>query len=143
MAFTIDVDMENLQKVAGSLEGIPDRLTELAALDLESHLRRNSSKGKTGQLQAKWRSERRGSGQWAVGTPVKYAEYVDTGTRPHTPPMKPIKEWAEFRGLPWFPIWLSIVRRGTKAHPYLDRSIQETNRRIPLFINQAIREAMI
>lgn len=141
--FSIDVDMENLQRLAGSLDGIPDRVIELTANEFERQVKREAPKARTGYLQTKWRAEKRGKGEWVVGSPLKYAQYVNDGTRPHTPPMQAIKEWAEFKHLPWFPVWLSIVRKGTKANPYINRAKEQTTRQIPLFVNQAIRGAKV
>lgn len=52
-------------------------------------------------------------------------------------PWAPIKAWAEFRGLPPFPIWYKIRTQGIDAHPFLDRTrdaglpqIDEAARRI-------------
>jgi len=52
---------------------------------------------------------------------LDYAEYVDGGTRPHMPPVDPIKKWVQQKGLnisPWA-IAINIKKYGTKAHPFL------------------------
>ena len=58
-------------------------------------------------------------GAWDGGT------ILELGTRPHTPPFGPIAAWAEFRGLPAFPIWWGIVEHGTQAHPFLQRTLDD------------------
>lgn len=50
-----------------------------------------------------------------------YAEYVDGGTRPHMPPVNPIKKWIELKGLtinPWA-VAMNIKKYGTKANKFL------------------------
>lgn len=49
---------------------------------------------------------------------------LEMGTRPHTPPWAPIAAWADFRGLPAFPVWYGIKVSGTAAHPFLDRTLR-------------------
>lgn len=63
---------------------------------------------------------------------------LELGTKPiPNCPWMPIKKWAEFRGLPAFPIWYSIRMHGVKAHPFVRRTydssenmIKETAQRI-------------
>lgn len=54
---------------------------------------------------------------------------LEEGTGPHTPPWAPIAAWAEFRGLPAFPIWWGIVEHGTAAHPFLKRTLDDARTR--------------
>lgn len=69
---------------------------------------------------------RTGAGAVAeIGTPLEYAEYVEYGTKPHTPPVQPIQDWVEVKlGLSGdaargaaFAIAKAIGRRGTAAQP--------------------------
>jgi hypothetical protein len=73
-----------------------------------------------------------------IGTNLQYAGWVESGTRPHWPPLRPIAEWAIRKGIPREvigKIWYSIAWHGTKPHPYL----------IPAFENNidAIREDLV
>lgn len=138
--WNITVDWSNLERIAGEVTGVPDRATELLAYILEGKLKDKTPTGVTGQAHGGWSSSRKEDGIWVVSNPYKWAEWLDTGTRPHTPPMAPIKEWAEFRGLPWFPVWRGIMMRGTRAHPYIDQCIEETYAQVPVAFNQAFRE---
>jgi len=54
-----------------------------------------------------------------VGTNVKYAPFVEFGTRPHTPPFNVIQEWAIRKGISPGAVWTAIRRKGTKPHPFL------------------------
>jgi HK97 gp10 family phage protein len=60
--------------------------------------------------------------QAKVTANVKYASYVEFGTRPHWPPVDALKDWAAKKlgdeSLA-FVVARAISRRGTKAQPYL------------------------
>lgn len=62
--------------------------------------------------------------------PTKYAEFVQFGTRPHTPPREPIKQYAERKWIPAFALWYSIKRRGTKANDFLGRAVRQSETKI-------------
>jgi hypothetical protein len=54
-----------------------------------------------------------------------YASYVEEGTRPHFPPLEPIREWAsQVLGDPGaaFPIARKIAERGTKGVHFLENA---------------------
>lgn len=57
-------------------------------------------------------------GRWDAGT------ILELGAPNARPPWAAIKPWADFRGLPAFPIWYSmtVLGRGVKAHPFLERT---------------------
>ena len=60
-----------------------------------------------------------------VGTNVKYAPFVEFGTHPHTPPIEPIREWADRKGVDAGAVWASIRKHGTKPHPFLRPAFAE------------------
>lgn len=138
--YSIAVDWSNYARLCGEVKGVPDRFAELIALSLEGNLKSEAPVGKVGFLHGSFRTERRADAEYVVGSPAKYATYVNDGTRPHVPPIDAIKDWAEFRGLPWYPIWRSICLRGTQANPYIERALETTNREVPLCFNRAFRE---
>jgi HK97 gp10 family phage protein len=54
---------------------------------------------------------------------VPYAGYVETGTRPHMPPAGPdsaLAQWAEMKGISVWAVAMSIAKKGTKPHPYVE-----------------------
>lgn len=55
-----------------------------------------------------------------VGTNVRYAPFVEFGTRPHFPPPAALQPWARRHGLrlAWA-LARAIARRGTKPHPFM------------------------
>ena len=50
--------------------------------------------GATGDLRRSIQIFRTGDGRVVLGTRLPYAEFVVTGTRPHTPPFEPIQVWS-------------------------------------------------
>ena len=89
-----------------------------------------------------------------VGSNVKYAPYVETGTRPHYPPIQPIVEWVHRKKVAGIysvktrrrmgsrttqeqqdylmarAVVRTIGRRGTKAHRYLQKAFEKNAPRI-------------
>mgnify|MGYP003394521515 CR=1 FL=1 len=71
-------------------------------------------------------------GQWDGGLILE----MGTGPIPNAP-YAPIRAWADFRGIPAFPVWYKIREEGVAAHPFIDRTldaadevIAETGRRM-------------
>ena len=71
---------------------------------------------------------------------------LELGTKPiPNCPWLPIKAWAEFRGVPAYPVWMKIRTKGVSAHPYLQRTldkllpfIQEIARRIVMDMAESV-----
>lgn len=59
----------------------------------------------------------------------EYSSAVEFGTKPHRAPYSAIKPWAIRKGLPPVPIWLSIIKNGTNAHPFMNPSAQKSKSR--------------
>lgn len=62
----------------------------------------------------------------------QYLEYVDKGTPPHHPPVRNnhrFQTWAEQNGIDPHALARSIARKGTQAHPFMDRAVQRFNSR--------------
>lgn len=69
---------------------------------------------------------------------TNYGLYVHEGTRPHRAPFKAIAGWASRHGLPAFPIWHSIMMKGTKANPFFEKFIGGERSWIERSINDAM-----
>ena len=54
-----------------------------------------------------------------------YPIFVHEGTKPHFPPIEAIRGWAERHGIPPFALAMSIARKGTKANPWLERTVKK------------------
>jgi len=86
----------------------------------------------TGGLEESVRADYdRGAKRLTVGPTKKTADgkwdrgmILELGTRPiPRAPWTPIRLWANFRGLPAFPVWWKIRTKGVAAHPFLDRTL--------------------
>ena len=77
-----------------------------------------------------------------VGTNAEYAAAYEFGSRPHWAPKKAIVDWAGRRGLSkeiGQRIWISIAKKGTKAHPFLHPAfLKNVNRIIAIFKKRGI-----
>jgi HK97 gp10 family phage protein len=54
-----------------------------------------------------------------IGPNVNYAEWVETGTRPHWPPPGALAGWARRHGVSEYAVRRKIGLYGTKAQPYM------------------------
>ena len=56
---------------------------------------------------------------------------LELGTRPiPNARWAPIRAWADFRGLPAFPVWWKIRTLGVSEHPFLERTLQASGEHI-------------
>lgn len=56
---------------------------------------------------------------------MKYLKFVDTGTRPHRPPLNNrLIAWAQSRGIPPHVLADAIQERGTRPHPWINRAFR-------------------
>jgi hypothetical protein len=53
---------------------------------------------------------------------LKYPLFVQTGTKPHMPPVDAIAEWANSKGINPWALAMSIKKKGTKANDYIGRT---------------------
>jgi len=75
-----------------------------------------------------------------VGSNVTYAPYVETGTRPHWPPVGALETWARRHGTTAFVVARAIARRGTRAHRYMQRAAESNTGRIQTHLDSAVGE---
>lgn len=64
---------------------------------------------------------------------MRYADAVETGSRPHWPPHGPdssLAAWAKLKGLNVYAVAASIAKKGTKAHPYIVPTYDETKEEV-------------
>ena len=74
-----------------------------------------------------------------VGSNVVYAPFMELGTRPHWPPRSALEVWARRHGTTAFLVCRAIARRGTKARRFLQRAVEENERRIHQLFERAGR----
>lgn len=49
---------------------------------------------------------------------LKYGDAIETGTKPHFPPIEALKKWSNRKGLNPYAVQQSIGKKGTKAQPW-------------------------
>jgi len=119
----------DLDELEGELGDETARILEDVANTLVNELKREAPVGATADLQRSFQIFRRGDGEIVLGSRLGYAEFVQTGTPPHTPPFEPIAIWARRKlgdesaaGA----VWQKIRQEGTNANPYVDRAMDNT-----------------
>jgi hypothetical protein len=77
--------------------------------------------------------------QVEIGPTKKYkggydaGRILSTGTGPiPNLPFEPIKRWAEYRGIPAGPVWMSIREHGIKSHPFIEKVMMRGDFRVAL-----------
>lgn len=64
-----------------------------------------------------------------TGEKGEYAVYVEKGTRPHMPPVEPLKKWADLKlgdaGL-GYAVARKIAREGTEAQPFMEPALEDS-----------------
>ena len=73
-----------------------------------------------------------------VGSNVKYAPYMELGTRPHWPPIQALEVWARRHNMTAFVVARAIARRGTKARRFLQRAFMENRNQIGEIIARTV-----
>ena len=55
----------------------------------------------------------------------KYGLFLDSGSKPHMPPVDSLRAWANCNGINPWAVAYSIKKNGTKPHPFLDKSVEK------------------
>lgn len=71
---------------------------------------------------------------------AKYAVFVHEGTKPHFPPLKAIKGWADRHGIPAFMVTRSIAKKGTKAVLFFTEAGEQSKEEIDSIFEKALLE---
>ena len=115
-----------------------------AGLDLESMIVENiyERASNTGRLAQSWHTIKKSNTRVEVRSNVHYASYVEFGTRPHRPPIDPLKKWIrekfQLRGkeadrVAW-KVWHKIAEQGTPPKRYLRDAVDSFD------LNEYIKE---
>lgn len=73
-----------------------------------------------------------------VGSNVKYAAYMELGTRRFWPPIKKLQTWARRHGISAYLVARSIARYGLAARRYLQRGFEENKPRVISVFEMAV-----
>ena len=144
----VQLDVRGLEEVQAEMERVARDLAggpmvdamQQAALLVQRDAKINAPVD-TGRLRASITPEVRPHGntvRGVVGSNVKYAPYVELGTRPHWPPPGALQPWARRHGISEYLVRRAIGMRGTKAVKYLERAVTENADRIHRILNSAV-----
>ena len=97
--------------------------------------------GVSGMLRDNWRITT-GRFEGALVSLTPYASYVHDGTAPHMPPVKELEAWAKKKGISPWAVAMSIKKKGTKANPFLQRSVDEVKDGIESDFEKALNDAL-
>ena len=136
--------VENLQEKIS--RGIKDGLRDVG-FQIERRAKRNAPVN-TGALRRSITIDDSKENVVRVGSNLKYAPFVEFGTKPHMPPWEPIEYWVrrklrikdkkELQKVT-FIIRKKIAVRGTKGQFYLTRAFNDVKPRIPRVIRLYIQ----
>jgi hypothetical protein len=123
----INIDIVGLEDVQARFKRAPEVVAKrlitalnTSALAAQREVRKEAPTDRA-RLRNSVQIQQLGKFALSVGTNLKYAIYVHEGTRPHRAPWQPIEAWAKRRGIPAYPVWYSIMKKGTKANPFFER----------------------
>lgn len=135
----------NLETAAKELRGTPMiNAMRDATLVVDRDAKKNAPVD-TGRLRASITPEVTTQGEivkGVVGSNVKYAPYVELGTRPHWPPLAALEVWARRHHTSAFLVARAISIRGTPAVMYLQKAFDANKDKIEKRIGQAV-EAIV
>lgn len=109
------------------LIGIHTSLTR-SAIQTQGYFVRNMPAGASGNLRRSVTFKFLNRLSVRIEPQAKYADYVETGTKPHMPPVSAITPWARIKGLNPWAVARGIAKHGTKAHPYEDKTAIQAER---------------
>jgi HK97 gp10 family phage protein len=73
-----------------------------------------------------------------VGSNVKYAPYMELGTRPHWPPISALEVWARRHGIEAFLVARAIAQRGTRPRRFLQKAFEKNVNRIERLLGNVV-----
>ena len=120
----ITIHIEGLEVAVAKLtpqraNGPIGRFLDRGAIYIQSRARENAPVD-TGRLRGSIGVESPSDRQRVIGANTDYAEYVETGTRPHFPPPSALAGWvSRHGGGDPYALALHISKVGTVAHPYM------------------------
>lgn len=128
----IKIDSEAVQKAIrqapeSALQRIHNALQE-TAVESQRFYRQNMPTGVTGFLRRSVHFAFQNRVTVKVEPSAPYADYVESGTRPHWTSVHNLERWANLRGINPYALQHSIASHGTKAHPYQDKTYKQTAR---------------
>lgn len=129
----LDEVQKKLRQVKEDLRGTPmEQGMKQATLLVERSAKQKAPKD-TGTLAASINSDVTRGGNSVIGiigTRIKYAPFVELGSRPHFPPMQNIAPWARRHGLSAYGAAVAIAARGTRARHFFRGALEDNEEKI-------------
>jgi HK97 gp10 family phage protein len=81
-----------------------------------------------------------------IGPTLGYGAFIEFGTMPHRGSdghkefVEGIKRWAFLHNLPWYPVYRSIVKKGTNPRPYLIPAYNQVAPKVEAKLEQILQE---
>lgn len=75
---------------------------------------------------------------WRVFNPVEYAIFVHEWTKPHKAPRNNIEARALRHWLNPWSVWISIMRKWTKANPFMERAVERWEEQVDEIFSKEI-----
>lgn len=159
--FRVVIESPDLQRVKDNIAQLPrwmpaivrTHLKTLGTVAVDTMREAVAEHRYTGSLEDSIRAQFTDNGKTlTVGPTVKRGRWdggliLEMGTRPIPKlPWMPIKKWADFRGVPAWPIFYKIKTEGVTPHPFLDRTMKALEPRIDEAVRrmaEAVAEAVV
>lgn len=152
--YTIKYDVRDLREILTALnsnlfKNVLDRTLGRTATRVKRGIQKEIDEkdiNYTRNLRQSWERARVSNVEWVVGTEVKYAPYIEFGTKPHIAPYQTIYEWTlkkirpprdEATDVAWR-IWYKIKTKGTDKREYTLDAIKKFDK--SQFVRDLIRE---
>lgn len=139
------LEVTNLAEIRSKLAQFPEKsaphLNEairktLIAIQREAMVRAPVD---TGKMRSSWRVSL-GRLTGSLVNSSSYAVFMETGSRPHFPPIKAITPWANRHGIPPFAVARSIARKGIKPKHFFKGAISTSERMAQHFFDDALKK---
>lgn len=98
-----------------------ERVLNIVSIETQREMRINANVGVSGDLRQSIKFNVSGLTS-VVGPTAKYADAVESGSRPHwvsAKPGSPLAKWAVAKGISPYAVQRSIAKKGTKPHPFV------------------------
>lgn len=134
MAVDIQINVKNLGAIERDfwpekVEQALDNSIKKAIITLDDTARQETPVWVSGILRSGFKEEF-WHFYWRLFNPTDYAMYVHEWTWPHRAPFWAIQQRANFKWLPAWAVRTSIWMKGTKANPFMDRAVEQTDNKI-------------
>lgn len=125
----IEIKINGLNKLTKIAQQYPavsekyiNKAISLSLLRILGEEKQQAPFGVSGLLRDNWQTSF-GRFEGSIKSLSPYAAFVHEGTAPHMPPVAALTPWANKKGISPWALAMSIKKKGTKANPFLKRSV--------------------